>query len=141
MSINAESLRSFSDSIYLLNEFTIFKDNCNKIISSCKKNFTEECGQICLLIQMLDARIISTQQAFEITKKILIYMADEWDKRVKPKKIFISHSTDDREFVDKLVVLLEKMGVKQTQLFCSSIQGYGILYWSSFLATLCSKNI
>lgn len=69
MSINAESLRSFSDSIYLLNEFTIFKDNCNKIISSCKKNFTEECGQICLLIQMLDARIISTQQAFEITKK------------------------------------------------------------------------
>ena len=62
MSINAESLRSFSDSISLLNEFTInenvikiFKDNCNKIISSCKKNFTEECGQICLLIQMLES--------------------------------------------------------------------------------------
>ena len=53
-------------------------------------------------------------------------MVDEWDKRVKPKKIFISHSTDDREFVDKLVALLEKMGVQNKQLFCSSIQGYGI---------------
>ena len=133
MSIDAESLRSFSDSISSINEFTInenvikvFKDNCNKIISSCKKNFPEECGQICLLIKMLDAKIISAQQVFQITGRILIYMADEWDKRVKPKKIFISHSTDDREIIDKFVALLEKIGVQSGQLFCSSIQGYSI---------------
>lgn len=53
-------------------------------------------------------------------------MAEQWDSRAKLKKIFISHATDDKKIIDKLVALLEKLGVKRQQLFCSSIPGYGI---------------
>lgn len=41
-------------------------------------------------------------------------------------KIFISHSTDDKEYVQALVELLEDMGIGEDQLFCSSMPEYGI---------------
>lgn len=44
----------------------------------------------------------------------------------KQPKIFISHSSRDKEYVSKLVELLEGMGLDQTQVFCSSLPGYGI---------------
>lgn len=44
----------------------------------------------------------------------------------KPPKIFISHSSRDKEYVSKLVELLDGMGLNQTQVFCSSLPGYGI---------------
>ncbi|MEG1793101.1 MAG: toll/interleukin-1 receptor domain-containing protein [Bacilli bacterium] len=45
----------------------------------------------------------------------------------KKTKIFISHSSKDKEIVNELVDLLEKIGIKDKEaLFCSSIQGYGI---------------
>ena len=48
------------------------------------------------------------------------------DNSTKPSKIFISHAAEDKEYVVKLVELLEWMGLDQTQLFCSSLPGYGI---------------
>lgn len=45
----------------------------------------------------------------------------------KKTKIFISHSSKDKQIVNELVDLLEKIGIKDKEaLFCSSIQGYGI---------------
>lgn len=44
----------------------------------------------------------------------------------KQPKVFISHSSRDKEYVSKLVELLEGMGLDQTQVFCSSLPGYGI---------------
>ena len=44
----------------------------------------------------------------------------------KPPKIFISHATTDKEYVAKLVELLDGMGLNQTQVFCSSLPGYDI---------------
>lgn len=44
----------------------------------------------------------------------------------KQSKIFISHATDDKEYVTKLVELLDGMGLDQTQIFCSSLPGYDI---------------
>lgn len=41
-------------------------------------------------------------------------------------KIFISHSSNDKEYVQALVELLEDMGIKEDQLFCSSLAEYGI---------------
>lgn len=43
-----------------------------------------------------------------------------------PPKIFISHSSRDVEYVGRLVALLDDMGLDQTQVFCSSLPGYGI---------------
>lgn len=44
----------------------------------------------------------------------------------KPVKIFISHASKDKEYVTKLVELLDGMGLDQTQVFCSSLPGYDI---------------
>lgn len=46
--------------------------------------------------------------------------------KVKKPKIFISHSEKDIAYVSKFVELLEKIGVKQEHLFCSSVAGYQI---------------
>lgn len=44
----------------------------------------------------------------------------------KKCKIFISHSSKDVKYVSNLVNLLDGMGLNQTQVFCSSLPGYGI---------------
>ena len=44
----------------------------------------------------------------------------------KSPKIFISHSSLDKEYVTYLVDFLESIGLTQEQLFCSSVPGYGI---------------
>lgn len=47
-------------------------------------------------------------------------------KAARPPKIFISHSSKDKSYVERIVALLEAMGLDETQLFCSSIPGYDI---------------
>lgn len=133
MSVDAASLKDFIKSLSLLETiplnsslFLKYQNNCMEIVSVCKRAFPEECGQIDLILQMTNAKIISAKQGIQIIKRILICMAGQWDDKIKPQKLFISHSTDDKEIVDKLVALLEKLGVKKEQLFCSSISGYGI---------------
>lgn len=44
----------------------------------------------------------------------------------KPKKVFISHATNDKQFVQLIVNLLEDIGLSETEIVCSSIPGYGI---------------
>lgn len=41
-------------------------------------------------------------------------------------KIFISHSSKDKEYVTELVNLFKEMGLKQNDIFCSSVPGYDI---------------
>lgn len=49
------------------------------------------------------------------------------------EKIFISHSSKDAGIVEEIIDLLEIMGVKQKQIFCSSFQGYSIGLGQDFL--------
>lgn len=44
----------------------------------------------------------------------------------KSPMVFISHSSKDKVFVEALVKLLELMGFDENNLFCSSVDGYGI---------------
>ena len=44
----------------------------------------------------------------------------------KSPMAFISHSSKDKAFVEALVELLESIGFDESNLFCSSIDGYGI---------------
>lgn len=50
-----------------------------------------------------------------------------------PKKIFISHATADKEIVELLIDILEDIGLKSNQIFCSSFEGYGIPLGEDFL--------
>lgn len=51
----------------------------------------------------------------------------------KSKKVFISHSSDDKNFAEALVDLLNVMGFKQEEIFCSSVPGYWIGNGKDFL--------
>lgn len=44
----------------------------------------------------------------------------------KSPKIFISHSTNDKEAAEALVDLLEDIGLNNQHIFCSSVSGYNI---------------
>lgn len=74
---------------------------------------------------------------FDALKGKLLAMRDNLDKYYaidgrhamqerKAPKIFISHSSRDKEYVSKLVELLVGMGLDQTQIFFSSLPGYDI---------------
>ena len=49
------------------------------------------------------------------------------------KKIFISHSSEDKEIVGELIALIEGMGVKSEQIFFSLFEGYGIKLGANWL--------
>lgn len=51
---------------------------------------------------------------------------EEYTMLQKSPKIFISHSSQDKEYVTCLVDFLEDIGLTENQLFCSSVPGYGI---------------
>lgn len=44
----------------------------------------------------------------------------------KTPMVFISHSSKDKKFAEALVVMLEDIGFDSTNLFCSSVEGYGV---------------
>jgi len=51
-------------------------------------------------------------------------------------RIFISHAKEDEAIVGKIINLLEAMGLIPSQIFCSSIEGYGVPLGKDFLDTL-----
>lgn len=56
----------------------------------------------------------------ESEKEVIAHMVN------KPYKIFISHSSKDKPYVEKIVEFLEDIGLGESQIFCSSVHGYGI---------------
>lgn len=84
-----------------------------------------------------------------ITKKItrlksILYRVDLLESKAMkidktaplPKKVFISHSHEDKEVVEEIVELLETIGLGDDTIFCSSIDGYGIPLGDNFLERL-----
>lgn len=64
--------------------------------------------------------------------ELMIFDIDHKEDDVEEKKpektplVFISHSSKDKEFAESLVTLLEDIGLDSSNLFCSSVDGYGI---------------
>ena len=65
-----------------------------------------------------------------IRKNIDLYYSQEIELKEKrkgmDKKIFVSHASADVEYVEKLVDLFIDMGVREDQIFCTSVPGFGI---------------
>lgn len=85
----------------------------------------------------LDYNGWSDKKYFTQLKNKLIAMSENIEKyypeentedeaKAKRPKIFISHSSKDKSYVEKIVNLLESIGMDQTQFFCSSVPGYDI---------------
>lgn len=45
---------------------------------------------------------------------------------MKQRKLFISHASKDKEAVERIIGLFEFLGLHDSNMFCSSIEGYGI---------------
>ena len=61
---------------------------------------------------------------------------EEINPSTKTPMIFISHSSKDKPFVEALVSLLEDIGFDKSNLFCSSVDGYGIALSKDIFETL-----
>ncbi|MDD3138068.1 MAG: toll/interleukin-1 receptor domain-containing protein [Lachnospiraceae bacterium] len=75
------------------------------------------------------------RQEFDAIKGRLFAMKNNIDKYYtmnyeasndKPSRIFISHSSKDKDYVSKIVLLLDDMGIQSSDIFCSSLPGYDI---------------
>ena len=106
--------------------FLICVQQCKEIISAYKGAFPCDCAQLDLLLWLRAHNLISPKDCLIAMGEVVKYMYDHFDEIYKAPKIFISHSTEDKPIVEKFVTMLEQMGVKQDQLFCSSVAGYGI---------------
>lgn len=52
--------------------------------------------------------------------------SEDNQKKGNSPMVFISHSSNDKEFAEALVDLLESIGLNKDTLFCSSVAGYGL---------------
>lgn len=57
-------------------------------------------------------------------------------KETRENKIFISHSSLDIKIVEKVIDILEVIGVPSNKIFCTSFEGYGIKLGSDFLEVI-----
>lgn len=65
--------------------------------------------------------------------KKYVLMEKPFPKENTFKKIFISHSSKDRDYVTLFVDLLRDMGIEKEKIFCTSVQGYGSDIGENFL--------
>lgn len=49
------------------------------------------------------------------------------------KKVFISHSTNDKNYAGEIITLLRSIGISQNQIFCSSYEGYNVPLGKNFI--------
>lgn len=61
---------------------------------------------------------------------------DDNENKKKSPMVFISHKSEDKDFVEPLVDLLESIGLNKDTLFCSSVVGYGIKLGGDIFDTL-----
>ena len=61
---------------------------------------------------------------------------EEMNANTKTPMVFISHSSKDKPFAEALVSLLEDIGFDKSNLFCSSVDGYGIALSKDIFETL-----
>lgn len=54
----------------------------------------------------------------------------------KEPKIFISHKTEDSNYAKAIIAMLVALGVKHKDIFCSSVDGYGIPFGRNIFDTL-----
>lgn len=71
-------------------------------------------------------RNIDKYYPVEVEEKEILVKGNKGKMSKKTPKIFISHSSKDVAYVTQIVNLLDGMGLNQTQVFCSSLPGYGI---------------
>ncbi len=105
-------------------------ENAKTIIADA--GILEDEGYLVRPMNMIGAIVLRlTDYGWEYAKSIFSECEDK--QEMKKTKIFISHATKDKVFVEKIIELLEYMGLNEKQIFCSSIPGYDVPVGTDFL--------
>jgi hypothetical protein len=81
--------------------------------------FKELCGSLLAIRKNIEKYYLADNQAMELGEETNA-------THHKKPKIFISHSSQDKNYANYIVDLLEDIGLANNQIFCSSVPGYGI---------------
>lgn len=86
------------------------------------------------------------QMAIKLLKSLIEELQDDLDTEPTPSetkisdskitKVFVSHSSKDAKYVEEIIEILETVGLRSEQIFCSSFEGYGIDLGEDFLQRL-----
>lgn len=79
----------------------------------------------CFVLEHIYETICPSYQVLMLKTKDMSKAADA-NSVEKTPMVFISHSSKDKSFAEALVVMLEDIGFDCSNLFCSSVDGYGI---------------
>lgn len=94
-------------------------------------NYTKVQASYCILLSRIKSGTI---------EKIDSYYGNSIPPQIeKPPLLFISHSSNDETIVEALVSMLQKIGFNKTNLFCSTVEGYGIEEGADIYETLRNK--
>lgn len=138
--------RTSGDTVYLIQQMIIYAvDNCKLLFDGRDIGARDVCSYIANSIHNKPTKKIKAIKSTSdlefyseniqiIASQILnkncdtIYLPTIMQTEMRctrmEQKLFISHSSEDREYVQLIVNLLESIGV--TQIFCSSVPGYGV---------------
>jgi len=106
--------------------YDTFVKHCQLCIKVLSFSFPIYSGLINEILDQILAQKHVQKKDIDLLKYILSCVISDIDKIIKPKKIFISHSSKDCVIVDNFVDLLVQIGLKRDHLFCSSSIGFGI---------------
>lgn len=151
--VNYELLKKIKEILVICNEMKKEISRAPKkhitYSSNSNKEFQAKFNEIFYLIGLKDTKYETLMQSYWIKADtyyngVLIkggyLMDEEIDIIIKiiklikadfcgnvPDKIFISHSSEDKDIVSAFVKLLETIGLTKNELFCSSVKGYDVL--------------
>ncbi len=84
-----------------------------------EQSFNELSGSLFAIQKNIDRYYLVETESFHNIKEVLTM-------KQKSPKIFISHSSQDKDIVTCFVDFLEDIGLTEDQIFCSSVPGYGV---------------
>lgn len=126
-----------ADEIYDIPEFTLWIQKVQMELQDIVDRTGDQFATTALEVSQKSFDGWNDRKHFDALKGKLLAMKGNLDKyyanagvraipEKKTPKIFISHSSCDKNYVSKLVELLDGIGLDQTQVFCSSLPGYDI---------------
>ena len=128
-------MKIFGDDSFEVNEFRKLKFFYSPVVSFLGEDHTSE-------------HLRCFRRDFDTSKKLISSYLEEFreeamieskDEKIPKKlvstinKVFISHSSADKAYVEEIIDLIETIGLNCSQIFCSSFDGYGIDLGENFL--------
>lgn len=128
-------MKIFGDDAFEVNEFRKLKFFYSPVISFLGDDHTSE-------------HLRCFRRDFDTSKKLITsYLEELRDEKTSESKsesqtqksnstinkVFISHSSKDKAYVEEIIDIIETIGLNSSQIFCSSFDGYGIDLGENFL--------